>query len=600
MRTREFARRVAGAAAVIVMTMIGALALCVLGTEDAFAIPSPELVVGSFVSLSQLFALASAVLGGGAAYATMRAKKRGGSAQMSRGLLYTAGGLFVVMCVSIGFNIWQYVTDANARQARLEATLTRPMPKSGGTALDPTAEGGQLRRAAAQSARHLDRAIWRSCWRPRPAASSQDTFLLDIRETAETEMGTMPGAKTVRFPDVKNSGIDFAGKTAIAFCHNGNRGYETCAALAAMGIDCRFLIGGLEKWLVEKRPLTGLNARTLADLRAVPTHRNQSVLLDTAAGSRAAREGERGVRRPPLSRRVRERPPAQRHQPADPADADRGAQGQDRRAAEAADRRALLRPPLAASSARCWGSSSTAPATTIAAATPRRGSIFTPGEPRPYIKEWLAEAHKGYFQKAAEWLAGVLTPVAAGIGLLLTIVLLAGLSRLFILPFAVKAERDQIKAREASAEMDDIKARFKDDPVGKSRAIRAFYQRHGMTPGRNLIAMGFLPIMAVALLAVQDLAASVHGSLPWIDSLAGRDPWLILPLVFGVLITAYLDLAFATSRIKRIAIWLIGLPALTATGALLAASADVYLITSATLLVIQRLCVSGIAARLLA
>ena len=81
------------------MTMIGALALCVLGTEDAFAIPSPELVVGSFVSLSQLFALASAVLGGGAAYATMRAKKRGGSAQMSRGLLYTAGGLFVVMCV---------------------------------------------------------------------------------------------------------------------------------------------------------------------------------------------------------------------------------------------------------------------------------------------------------------------------------------------------------------------------------------------------------------------------------------------------------------------------------------------------------------------
>ena len=42
-------------------------------------------------------------------------------------------------------------------------------------------------------------------------------------------------------------------------------------------------------------------------------------------------------------------------------------------------------------------------------------------------------------------LAGVLTPVAAGIGLILTIVLLAGLSRLMILPFAVKAERDQIK-----------------------------------------------------------------------------------------------------------------------------------------------------------
>jgi 3-mercaptopyruvate sulfurtransferase SseA len=91
----------------------------------------------------------------------------------------------------------------------------------------------------------------------------------------------LPGAKVVRFPDVKNSGIDFAGKTAVVFCHNGNRGFETCAALAAMGIDCRYLIGGLEKWIVEQRPLTGLNVRSLADLRAVPKHRNQSVLLDT-------------------------------------------------------------------------------------------------------------------------------------------------------------------------------------------------------------------------------------------------------------------------------------------------------------------------------
>ena len=79
------------------------------------------------------------------------------------------------------------------------------------------------------------------------------------------------------------------------------------------------------------------------------------------------------------------------------------------------------------------------------------------------------------------------------------------------------------------------------------------------------------------------------------ERLADRlgDPWLILPVVFGLLITAYVDLAFATSRTKRIAIWLTALPALTATGALLAASADIYLITSATLLVVQRLWVSG-------
>src|SRR6185503_14414875 len=280
MRTVRCVRRVAGAAPFIFMTMLGALALCCLGTEQAFAIPSPELVVGSFVSISQLFALGSAVLGGGAAYATMRARRRGGSAEMSRGLLYTAAGLFAVLAVSVGVNIWQYVSESNARQARLEATLTRPMPKSGGTAFDANLKevsyAEQLRNPRGISSDDMEKLL-----EARARGERQDTILLDIRETAETEMGTMPGAKTVRFPDVKTSGIDFTGKTAIAYCHNGNRGYETCQRLAAMGIDCRYLIGGLEKWLVEKRPLTGMNARTLADLRAVPKHRNQSVLLDT-------------------------------------------------------------------------------------------------------------------------------------------------------------------------------------------------------------------------------------------------------------------------------------------------------------------------------
>ena len=140
MRTPSCVRRVAGAAAFTFMSTFGALALCLLGTGQAFAIPSPELVVGSFVSLSQLFALASAILGGGAAYATMRARRRGGSAEMSRGLLYTAVGLFAVLAVSIGINIWQYVAQTNERQARLESTLTRPSRAPAGLPDDPDAK----------------------------------------------------------------------------------------------------------------------------------------------------------------------------------------------------------------------------------------------------------------------------------------------------------------------------------------------------------------------------------------------------------------------------------------------------------------------------
>ena len=591
MRTVSCVRRVAGGLAVPVTSLFAAGVFWLAGTGQAHAIPSPELVVGSFVSISQLFALASAVLGGGAAYATMR-MRRGVSAQASRALLYTTIALFVLLAGSVGVNIWQYVTDSNARQERLEATLTRPMPRAtGGQSLDPTLKevsyGDQQRSPRGISTGDLEKLL-----EAKARGERQDTFMLDIRETAETEMGTMPGAKLVRFPDIKSSNIDFANKTAILFCHNGNRGYETCHALAELGIDCRFLVGGLEKWLVERRPLTGLNARTLADLRAVPEHRNQGVLLDTPqvhqlvdnegavfVDARYPGEFASGHLPSAINLPVRPTPTAE-------------------------FKAKLSQLPKKPIIVPCYDRRSCFFGEVLGLELDRAGydfrgrytlpwEYFIASQPRPYIKQWLEEANKGYFAKAAEALAGVLSHIADHVGLLIAIVLLACLSRLLVLPFSLKAERDQLRSRAASGEMDDIKQRLKDDPVRKTRAIRAFYKRHGITPGRNLIAMLFLPIMAVALLAVQDLVGMGNVPMGWLPGLAERDPFLILPLAFGVLITIYIDLAFATSRVKRIAIWLVALPALTATGAILSAGADIYLVASAALLVMQRLWVSG-------
>ncbi|MBN8936568.1 MAG: YidC/Oxa1 family membrane protein insertase [Rhizobiales bacterium] len=568
MRPVSCVRCFAGAVAFIATSTFGAFMLCLAEAGRAYAIPSPELVVGSFVSISQLFALASAVLGGGAAF-----------------------GMFVLLTVSIGINIYQYVTDTNARQARLEGALIRPMPTVDGKSLDPTLKeasyGDQQRSPLGISSGELEKLL-----EAKAHGERKDTFLLDIRESAETEMGTMPDAKTVRFPDIKSSHIDFAGKTAILYCHNGNRSYETCQALAKMGIDCRFLVGGLEKWLVEKRPLTGLRARTLEDLRALPSYPNQSVLLDTPDVHRLVEKegvvfvdprypGEFASGHLPNAINIPVRPT--------PSDQLKAKLSQ------------LPKKPIVVP---CYDRRSCFFGEVLGLEFTRLGydyrgrytvpwEYFTKSQPRPYIKAWLAEAHKGYFARGGEALAGALSHVADYIGLILTIILLAGLSRLMVLPFGVKAERDQISAREASAEMDDIKQRLKDDPARKSRAIRAFYKRHGITPGRNLIAMLFLPIMAVALLAVQDLAVASSAGLPWVERLADRDPWLILPIVFGVAITAYVDLAFATTRTKRIAIWLIAFPLLTAIGAFLSAGADIYLVTSAVLLVLQRLWVTG-------
>ena len=71
-------RSLPGSFVSIVAVFSGAIGLSLIGAGSAFAIPSPELIVGSFVSFSQLFALASAILGGGAAYATLHAHPGGG------------------------------------------------------------------------------------------------------------------------------------------------------------------------------------------------------------------------------------------------------------------------------------------------------------------------------------------------------------------------------------------------------------------------------------------------------------------------------------------------------------------------------------------
>ena len=72
-------------------------AATMLFAGPAFAIPSPELVIGSISSVSQLVALVAAMLGGGAAAvgvrASAKADKNSRSAKMA---IRVALGLFVV------------------------------------------------------------------------------------------------------------------------------------------------------------------------------------------------------------------------------------------------------------------------------------------------------------------------------------------------------------------------------------------------------------------------------------------------------------------------------------------------------------------------
>src|SRR4051812_3845461 len=581
----------AGKTGAALVTAGFAVALMLAGAAPAYAIPSPELVVGSLSSISQLIALGSALLGGGAAAFGARALSRGKGATVSPWPVRIAFGFMIVFAASAALNTYQYITQRNENQSRLEANLQRPMPNIGGQALDPTLKevsyGEQLRHPRGISTADLEKVV-----EAKARGEANDFILLDIRESAETEMGTLPGAQIVRFPDIAKANLDLAGKKPIVFCHNGNRGYETCEALAKLGIDCRFLVGGLEKWLVEGRSLTGLKARTLADLRAVPSYKNQSVLLDTPAVHDLI-DNENAVfvdvRYPgefassPL--------PGAINLPIRPTPTN-----------QLKSRIAQL--PHRPIVAPCYDRRSCFFAEVLGLELDRAGldfrgrytvpsEYFTTSPPRPYIKEWLAEAHKSWWAKAADALAATLSAAANHTGLIAAILLLALLSRLMVLPVSMKSERDQIKSHALADELSALKAKLKSDPRRLARAMSSFYKRNGLTPVRNLLGLLFLPVMALSVTAVQHAASEHGGGQLWIPNIAERDPMLVLPVLFAALIALYLDVAFARTRVQRALIWLITLPVLTATGTLLSAAADVYMIASAALLLVQRAIVSG-------
>jgi phosphohistidine swiveling domain-containing protein len=97
---------------------------------------------------------------------------------------------------------------------------------------------------------------------------------------------------------------------------------------------------------------------------------------------------------------------------------------------------------------------------------------------------------------------------------------------------------------------------------------------------------------------VQRAVSTDGDSLGWIVDLSARDRWFVLPIAFAGLITLYIDMAFVRTRAQRIGVWAAVFPVFIATGALFSAGTDIYLVMSAALLIVQRLCVSGVPARL--
>ena len=236
-----------------------ALAFLLLPTT-AYAIPSPELVIGSVSSLGQILAVVFASVSGlGAMLAARLGIKPG-----KKGTRYPTKliGALVLLAVGLAFaNHWQWTNYKSEQQARLQATLLRPAQAIKDTTLVETAFQSQTSHPQAITTTEAAALL-----------SDGSAQFYDIRETAENAMGTLPGATHIRFPDFRQSVPVAPGEKVVLFCHNGNRSSETCAELAKMGIDCSFIAGGIEKWIVEGRDFSDTTVKTLSDLRAIPEY----------------------------------------------------------------------------------------------------------------------------------------------------------------------------------------------------------------------------------------------------------------------------------------------------------------------------------------
>jgi rhodanese-related sulfurtransferase len=94
------------------------------------------------------------------------------------------------------------------------------------------------------------------------AATWQDEFLLDVRETGEYAAGHVPGAVSIPLGQLGGR-IDELPRvgTVYVICATGNRSLYAARALSGIGVPAVSVAGGTAAWARSGRPVTtGLQA----------------------------------------------------------------------------------------------------------------------------------------------------------------------------------------------------------------------------------------------------------------------------------------------------------------------------------------------------
>ncbi len=512
------------------------LLLLLLGSSQALAIPSPDLVINLSASVAQLLGLLSVVFGGFAMSAKKKASKKNKGSTFGGKLLLGVAGLMLMG--SLAANVLQYTSSIDAKNQRLHTNLVRKSIENGeavgDTSLKTLSFSEQLDHPQGISTETL--AEW--------LEDDVPLNIIDVRENEEFETGSIEGAAHLRYPDVlaRSSLLPDTGRTLL-LCYSGNRSSELCGELTKQGKECNFMMGGYEKWLTESRPLSSDIDISKEDLRQLPDFKNKDVLLDTPdVHQLVAEEGAQFID-------VRY-----------PNDFVKGHLPD----ATNITMRALSSPALAERIsalddvpyiAACYDKRSCFYSQLIGLRLERAGLDFRGRYTVPheyYIEKKSEREHVANWKQNKEQLtlaSYVVTPLRAildymvdvsghyALGLLGVVLMI----RLLLLPLALKADRDTRVQKSLAGRIADLKDELSEHPRALSDATLQLYKRFNIRPVINMLASLFqLSLMLLFYSAVSQSSLNWEHSFLWFDSASDTDPLLILPALAAALFVGVL------------------------------------------------------------
>lgn len=560
-------------------------------SANAWAIPSPDLVINLTASLAQVLGMASVLIGGLFVSRKKPARKNAAASSSINKTLFV--GVAAILVISAGLNIWQFARQSDIRSQQLSANLYRKATENrkevGGVSLQTLSVSEQVGSSRGISTQELS-SLYGLGITSSNLQSQSPVTLIDVREDEEVESGRIPGARHIRYPDLlQNPDLLKGDDNVVLLCYSGNRSSELTGALADAGLETRFMVGGYEKWMAENRALDVVSGDR-ETLREIPDFENRDVLLETDEVVNLVSNDNAVF--------VDVRYPAEfetTHLP--------GAINLTVRA-EASDslQQKISALPDQPVIGVCYDRRSCFYAQILGLKISRQGYHFAGRYTVPH--EFSLPSSAGGKQYVDEWnamnqasLLGLLRlkigeKVSAFVdstqSIILVLTAVVILLRILLFPISLKMERDRLVLKRLDPAIRRLKKRYSNDLAARGAATSQLHSDNKITPVLSLLgSLLNLVLMFMMFNVVNEQASKWTSPLLWTESAALPDERGILPVLVTLLVLALAVVMYRPLTKVKTGLIALGVVTIALLVIPLSAALNVYLMLSLIVALVQ-------------